>query len=140
MTNHSGKENTVVLETLPETPEQQERKLKQVDLTDYSQHWYELRVLKQRYDDAKKAYEKYRDRLGLRIGDADEIVINGNVVSNHTPGAFNTAKFLKEQPGIAGKYMRPVVVEEFDKAKFEKENPGLYLSYRTRSLRPVADA
>jgi hypothetical protein len=36
--------------------------------------------------------------------------------------------------------MRPVVVEEFDKTKFEQENPGLYLAYRTRSLRPVADA
>lgn len=130
----------MVLDTLPETPAQAEQKLKQVDLTEYAQHWYELRVLKRQFDDAKKAYEKYRDRLGQRIGDADQITINGTVVANHTPGAFNVSKFVKENPGLAEKYMRKRLVEEFDTDLFAENNPGLHLAYRTRSLRPVADA
>ena len=130
----------MVLDTLPETPEQERQKLKQVDLTEFSQHWFELRILKRDYDNAKKAYEKYRDRLGQRIGDADQIVVNGNVVANYTPGAFNASKFIKENPVLAEKYMRKRLVEEFDTERFADENPGLHLDYRTRSLRPVADA
>lgn len=130
----------MVLDTLPETPAQEDQKLKQVDLSEFAQHWWELRALKRQMDDAVRAYEKYRDRLGQRIGDADQIVINGKVVANHTPGAFNKSKFIKENPALAQRFMRDRMVEEFDTDTFAGENPGLYLDYRTRSLRPVADA
>lgn len=130
----------MVLDTLDKTDAEKERELKQVDLTEFAQHWYELQVLKRQFDEAKKAYEKYRDRLGLRIGDADQIVIHGKVVANHTPGAFNAVRFVKENPGLAEKYMRKRMVEEFDSALFAQNNPGLHLEYRTRSLRPIAEA
>jgi hypothetical protein len=130
----------MVLDTLPATPAQEEQQLKQVDLSEFAQHWYELRVLKRQFDEAKTTYEKYRERLGLRIGDADQIVINGKVVANHTPGAFNSSKFVKENPGVAEKYMRKRMVEEFDAERFAQENPGLHREYRTRALRPIADA
>ena len=129
----------MVLDTLPETPAQESKKLKQVDLSEHSQHWQELRILKRDMDAAVKAYEKYRDRLGLKIGNADQIVINGNVVANYTPGAFNAAKFVKENPVLAEKYTRPRLVDQFDSVRFAEENPGLHLEYRTRSLRFVAE-
>jgi hypothetical protein len=131
----------MVLDTLPPTAEQEAQRLKQYDLTEYQQHWYELLILKQAFDDAKKKYERYRDRLVARIGeDTDQLTIGDKVVANYTPGAFNKAKFLKEQPGIAAKYMKPVVVEEFDTDAFLKDHPVLHKQYRTRSLRTVADA
>lgn len=107
----------------------------QVDLTEYAQQWYEVRVLKKAADAAKLEYETRRDKLKKFIGDADEIVINGKSVATHPRGAFNRAKFFKENPTLASKYMEQVFAEKFNEEKFASENPALWLSYKSRSLR-----
>lgn len=118
---------------LPEAPKNDD--VKQVDITRYADRWYEIRALKRIADDSKKAYESARDAIKAYIGDADEILIHGKTVATHPRGAFNRAKFLKENPVIAGKYMRHVMTEVFDEEMFAESNPGLYRAYRTRSLR-----
>lgn len=110
-------------------------KPKQVDLSEYAQQWYEVRVLKKQMDAAKLEYETRRDKLKAFIGDADEIVINEKVVATHPRGAFNKARFIKENPTLAAQYMTKVFVEQFDEAKFAEENPGLWLAGKDRSLR-----
>lgn len=113
----------------PETPP------KKVDLTEYAQQWYEVRVLKAAADAATLAYETRRDKLKGFIGDADEVIIHGQVVATHPRGAFNRAKFVKENPTLASQYMTRVSREEFDEERFASENPGLWLAYKIRSLR-----
>lgn len=109
--------------------------IKQVDLSEYAQQWYELRLLKAAMDSAVQAYETRRDKLKKFIGDADVIVIHGKEVATHPRGAFNRAKFVKENPTLAAQYMRKEFVEKFDEAKFAEENPALWLGYKSRSLR-----
>lgn len=109
--------------------------IKQVDLSEYADRWYELRVKKRLMDEAVRDYETSRDKLKKFIGDADEIVVNGNVVATHPRGAFNKAKFAKENSALAAKYMEQVFSERFNEEKFAQENPGLWLAYKSRSLR-----
>lgn len=108
---------------------------KQVDLSEYAQQWYELRLLKAAMDSAVLAYETRRDKLKKFIGDADVIMIHGREVATHPRGAFNKAKFVKENAALAAQYMTKVFVEKFDEEKFAAENPGLWMGYKSRSLR-----
>lgn len=116
-------------------PEKTEIKPKTVDLTEYQQQWFEVRALKKAYDAAKKAYEDRAGKLKKFIGDADVIVINGREVATHPRGAFNRAKFLKENPTLAAQYMTKVFVEQFDEEKFAQDNTAIWMAYKTRSLR-----
>lgn len=117
------------------SPETTPTPAKQVDISEFADRWYELRVKKRIMDDATKDYETSRDKLKKFIGDADEIVINGKSVATHPRGAFNRAKFFKENPTLASKYMEQVFAEKFNEEKFASENPALWLGYKSRSLR-----
>lgn len=117
------------------TPAQQAVTAKQFQLDEYRQSWYKLRALKDAYDSAKKAYETARDRLGIKIEGFDELTLDGEVVATHPRGAFNKAKFIKENVNLADKYMVTVPTKVFDEDSFRAANPGLYDDYRSRSLR-----
>jgi len=116
-------------------PEKTEVQPKVVDLSEYAQQWFEVRQLKKDMDAAVKAYESRVGKLKKFIDDADVIVIHGREVATYPRGAFNKARFVKENPTLAGQYMTKVFVEQFDEEKFASENPGLWMGYKTRSLR-----
>lgn len=117
------------------TEAQKAEAAKQFDLDEFRNSWYKLKILKDTKDAAVKAYETARDRLGARIEGFDELVLDGKVVATHPRGAFNKAKFVKENPNLADKYMVTVETKVFDEDAFKAANPGLYTDYRTRSLR-----
>lgn len=116
-------------------PEKTEVAPKKVDITEYAQQWYEIRALKKAMDDATKAYEERVGKFKKFIGDADVIEINGREVATYPAGAFNKARFVKENPTLAAKYMTKVFRDEFDAEKFAEDNPNLFKAYKTRSLR-----
>lgn len=124
--------------TLPRSPQEIQAAATQFDLTPFADNFEELKVLKLEADIAKKRYELFRDRLKARTGNADELLINGQLVAtNAVNGAFQTSRFIKEQPHIAESYMAPVTRLEFDYESFAQEHPGLATSdaYRARTLR-----
>ena len=106
-----------------------------VDISEYSQQWFEIRALKKAMDDATKAYETRVKKFKGFIGDADVVVINGREVATYPRGAFNRSKFVNENPDLAANYIRKVFKEEFDEEKFASDNTAIWLAYKTRSLR-----
>ena len=116
-------------------PEKTEKPPKVADLTEYAAQWFEVRQLKKDMDAAVKAYENRVGKLKKFIGDADVIVIHGREVATYPRGAFNKAKFVKENPTLADKYMTKVFRDEFDAEKFAEDNPALFDAYKIRSLR-----
>lgn len=123
---------------LPRSPQEIQAAAKQYDLTPYAENFDELKDLKLAYEFAKKKYELYRDRLKARVGDADELVINGQVVATHAiNGAFNQSRFAKEQPHIYEEFLVDVTVKVFDEDAFAATHPALHAgdAYRARSLR-----
>lgn len=123
---------------LPRSPQEIQAAAKQYDLTPYRENYEELRVLKLEYEIAKKKYELFRDRLKARVGDADELTIDGQVVATHAiNGAFNESRFAKEQPHIFQEFLVDRVVQVFDAEAFAATHPALYTgdAYRSRSLR-----
>lgn len=116
-------------------PEKTDDDRKIVDLSEYATQWFEVRQLKKDMDAAIKAYEERAGKVKKFIGDADVIVIHGREVATYPRGAFNRARFVKENPTLASKYMVKVFKNEFDEQMFAQENPALWLGYKTRSLR-----
>lgn len=124
--------------TLPRSPQEIQATAKQFDLTSYADHFAELKLLKGKADLANKEYELYRDRLKARTGDADELLINGVLVAtNAVNGAFQTTRFIKEQPHIAEEFMVETTVKVFDYDAFADKHPNLAVgdAYRARTLR-----
>lgn len=122
--------------TLPPTGAEIATAARQFDLIEYRENWEELRLLKENYDLAKRQYERYLGRLKAKIGNADELVLNGQVVATHAiSGAFNESKFRDEQGALYQAYVKPRLIDAFDADEFREHNPGLYEQYRSRSLR-----
>lgn len=123
---------------LPRSTREIQAAARQFDLAPYRENFEELKLLKLRMETAKKEYELYRDRLKARVGDADELILDGQVVATHAiSGAFNKAKFAKEQAHLFEQYLVEVPTLVFDEERFAKVHPHLYEGddYRARSLR-----
>lgn len=123
---------------LPRSTREIQAAARQFDLAPYRENFEELKLLKLRMETAKKEYELYRDRLKARVGDADELVLDGQVVATHAiSGAFNKAKFAKEQAHLFEQYLVEVPTMVFDEERFAEVHPHLYEGddYRARSLR-----
>lgn len=128
----------MTLDSLPRSPQEIQAACKQFDLGPFREHFDELRLLKLEADTAAKRYELYRNRLKARIGQADELILDGQLVATHAiSGAFNKSRFEKEQPAIFEDYLVIREVQVFDEERFAKDHPHLYESdaYRARSLR-----
>lgn len=126
------------MNNLPRSNREIQAAARQFDLTPFRENFEELKLLKLEMETAKKKYELYRDRLKARVGDADELVLDGQVVATHAiSGAFNKAKFAKEQPHLFEQYLVEVPTLVFDEERFAETHPQLHLGddYRARSLR-----
>lgn len=123
---------------LPRSRQEIQAAAKQYDLGPYRENFDELKLLKLEADIAARKYELFRNRLKDRVGDADELVIDGQVVATHAiSGAFNQSRFAKEQSHIFQEFLVDRVVQVFDEEAFAATHPALHAgdAYRARSLR-----
>lgn len=126
----------MTIDALPPTAQEAVEAAKSFDLADYRENWEELTILKREYDLAKARYELYLKRLKAKAGNADQLVLDGQVVATHAiSGAFNVAKFRQEQPARYDAYTKQELVEVFDFEEFAKHHPNVVNEYRARSLR-----
>lgn len=109
-----------------------EPKVKQFHLDDYAEHWARMQELK----DLAAEYEVYKNRFKELAGDADELVLNGEVVATNTvSGKFQPSQLARELPHIHAAYMKDKVVRVFDEEAFKAHQPFMWGQYRSRSLR-----
>lgn len=123
---------------LPRTSAEIQEAAVTFDLSPYREEFYSFQEDKVKYEHAKKLWEIRRDRFKNMAGKANQFVLDNIVVATHAiSGAFNKAKFAKEQPHLYDKYLVKVEMEVFDEEAFAKDHPTLYHGdeYRARALR-----
>lgn len=107
-------------------------KAKQFDLGPYREHWNRMLEL----EDAAKEHKVYRDRFKELAADADEFVLDNEVVaSNRVAGAFQATQLKADLPHLYNAYLTDQVVKHFDEAAFKEHNPEMWNRFRSRSLR-----
>lgn len=124
--------------SLPRTAAEIREELVTFDLAPYREEFYSFQEDKVKYESVKRLWEMRRDRFKAMAGRANQFVLDGVVVATHAiSGAFNKAKFAKEQPHIYEQFLVKVEVEVFDEEAFAAAHPNLYHGdeYRARSLR-----
>ena len=124
--------------SLPRTPAEIREELVTFDLAPYREEFYSFQEDKVKYEAAKRLWEIRRDRFKAMAGRANQFVLDGIVVATHAiSGAFNKAKFAKDQPHIYEQFLVKVEVEIFDEEGFAAAHAKLYygVDYRARALR-----
>jgi hypothetical protein len=91
---------------------------------------YKLRAARHAEDEAW--LEQFKARAKEVSNNADEFVLDGEVVATLVAGQLNVGRIEKELPDIHQRYMRPVTKVQFDKERFQAENPGLFREYQAR--------
>jgi hypothetical protein len=107
-------------------------KVKQFDLGPYREHWVKMLDL----EEAAKEHKAYKERFKELAADADEFVLDGEVVaSNRIAGAFQPSQLKADLPHMYNAYLKDKVVKEFDEPTFKEHNPEMWNRFRSRSLR-----
>lgn len=128
----------MTVSNLPRSPQEIREDLITFDLAPYREEFYSFQEDKVKYEAAKRLWEIRRDRFKAMAGKANQFVLDGIVVATHAiSGAFNKAKFAKEQPHIYEQFLVEVTIQVFDEDAFAAAHPNLYYGddYRARALR-----
>lgn len=124
------------LAQLPRTGKEVRRAAQQFDISRHRNSWNEMVDIKRRIAELENEYAVYAERFKALIGEADEIVLDGEIVATHAVSSkFKTREFRNNYPDLAEEFTVQRLVETIDEEALREKHPWLFQASRSRSLR-----